>query len=70
MPAIVVHQPLKDEFEGVGFAFGVLRREDSVAGVAVPELDRLVLFVALPSPGDVGTVAEETPLDLNADNLW
>jgi hypothetical protein len=69
MSVVIVHEPLQDDFQGVGFAFGALRREHDIAGVAVPELNGLVLFVALPSLGDVGTVAEEAPLGIGADDL-
>ncbi len=64
-----MHEGFENGFQRIGFAFSELRCEDSVAGVAEPELNGLVFFVALPSLGDVGTAAEETPISVGADNL-
>jgi len=45
---VIEGQGFKDDLEGVGLALGDLWGEDSLAVGAVPELNSLVLFVALP----------------------
>ncbi len=70
MPAIIMHERFENDFQRIGFSFSELRREDSIAGAAEPELNGLVFFVALSSLGDVSTATEEAPLNVGADNLW
>ncbi len=67
MPAIVMHEGFKNGFQWIGFAFSELRCEDSVAGVAEPELNGLVFFVALPFSRDLCAVAIEAALGLGAN---
>ena len=64
---VVAHEGLEDNGKREGFALGDLRGEDAVAGMAVPELHGLELFVALPFPGDAGAPAVDAALGIRAD---
>src|SRR3546814_16658540 len=43
--AIIEHQAFEDDLEGIGAALGAPLREDPIADLAIPKLDRLI-FVA------------------------
>jgi hypothetical protein len=64
---IVTRERIKYDGEREGFAFGDLRSKDAIAVMAVPELDRLQLLVALAFPGDTQAMAVEAALVLIAD---
>src|ERR1700727_1481167 len=65
--AVVEHQRLENDLQRIGLALGALRREDAIAIVAVPQLDRLELLVALALAGDLGAVAEDAALQVRAN---
>ncbi len=59
----------RSQFEWIGFAFGLLRGEDTVAGMAEPALDDFVFLVALPFARDAGTMAVEAAFLVFADEV-
>ncbi len=67
LAAVVAHEGVEDDREGKGFAFGDLGGEHAVAVLAPPELDSLVLLVALAVAGNMQPTAIEAALALVAD---
>jgi len=67
IPLVVVHEGIKDNGQGKGFAFGDLRGEHAVAVMTPPKLDGFELFVAFAFFGNVGAPAVEAPFALLPD---
>ncbi len=67
---VIEGQGFKDDLEGVGLALGDLGGEDSLAVGAVPELNGLVLFVALPFFGDGRASTVDAAFEISAYELY
>ena len=67
LPAVVETEALQDHLERGTLPLHDLWREDAVAVVAVPELDRLKFLVPLAFPGDARALAVDTTLGVRAD---
>ncbi len=66
---VIEGQGFEDDLEGVGLALGDLWGEDSLAVGAVPELNGLVLFVALPFFGDGRASTVDAAFEISAYEL-
>ena len=66
--AIVEGQTLEDQFQWIGFSFGALRHEHSVAIVTAPELHCFELLVTQAFAHYVSALTEDTTFEPSADD--
>src|SRR3546814_3495346 len=65
--AIIEHQAFEDDLEGIGAALGAPLREDAIADLAIPKLDRLIFVATHTFAPDRLATAVNAPLQLGPD---
>src|SRR3546814_8681721 len=65
--AIIEHQAFEDDLEGIGAALGAPLREDAIADLAIPKLDRLIFVATHTLAPDRLATAVNAPLQLGPD---